>query len=43
MNNRGFRKTFENIRNHKNMKIAKSQEKYVKYMMKPNFMMGTYF
>ena len=37
MNNSVFRKTMENIRNHKDMKLVTSQEKYAKYVMKPNF------
>ena len=41
MNNQVFRKTMENIRNHKNMKVMKGQEKYIKYVMKPNFKMST--
>ena len=30
-------KTIENIRNHKDLKLLKSREKYDKYLMKPNF------
>ena len=40
MNNSVFGKTMENIRNHKDMKLATSQEKYAKYVMKPNFKDG---
>ena len=40
MNNSVFRKTMENIRNHKDMKLVTSQEKYAKYVMKPNFKDG---
>lgn len=34
LNGQVFRKTMKNIRNYKNIKIVKTQEKYV---MKPNF------
>ena len=40
MNNSVFRKTMENIRNHKDMKLVTSQEKYAKYVRKPNFKDG---
>ena len=40
MNNCAFEKTIDNIRNHKDMKLVTSQEKYVKYVMKPNFKEG---
>ena len=40
MKNSVFGKTIENIRNHKNMKLMASQEKYPKYVMKPNFKDG---
>lgn len=30
----------ENIKSHKNMKLATSQEKYTKYVMKPDFTDG---
>ena len=33
----------ENIRNHKDMKLVTSQEKYAKYVMKPNFKDGHLF
>ena len=37
MNNSVFGKTMENIRNHKDMKLMTSKQKYQKYIMKPNF------
>ena len=37
MNNSVFGKTMENIRNHRDMKLATNEEKYKKYVMKPNF------
>ena len=37
MNNSVFGKTMENIRNHKDMKLATNEQKYLKYAMKPNF------
>ena len=40
MKNSIFGKTMENIRNHKGMKLATSQEKYTKYVMRPNFKDG---
>ena len=40
MNNSVFRKTMENIRNHKDMKLVTSDKKYLKYVMKPNFKGG---
>ena len=40
MNNSVFGKTMENIRNHKNMKLVKSDKKYLKHVMKPNFKDG---
>ena len=40
MKNSIFGKTMENIRNHKDMKLVTSQEKYAKYVMKPNFKDG---
>ena len=36
MKNRVFGKTMENIRNHKDMKLVTSEQKYLKYVMKPN-------
>ena len=35
-----FGKTMENIRNHKDMKLATSDRKFQKYVMKPNFKDG---
>ena len=35
-----FGKTMENIRNHKNMKLVASEQKYQKYVMKPSFKNG---
>ena len=43
MNNSVFGKTMENIRNHKDMKLATSDKKYLKYVMKPNFKDGHLF
>ena len=40
MNSSILGKTMNNIRKHKNMKLVKSQEKYVKYVMNPNFKDG---
>ena len=40
MSNSVFGKTMENIRDHKDMKLVTSREKYVKYVMKPNFKDG---
>ena len=37
MNSSVFGKTMKNIRNNKDMKLVTSQEKYAKYVMKPNF------
>ena len=37
MNNSVFGKTMENIRNHKDMKLVRSNKRYLKYVMKPNF------
>ena len=37
MNNAVFGKTMENIRNHRDMKLATIEQKYKKYVMKPNF------
>ena len=43
MNNSVFGKTMENIRNHRDMKLATSEQKYEKYVMKPNFKGGERF
>ena len=40
MNNSVFGKTMENIRNFKDMKLVTSEQKYQKYVMKPNFKDG---
>lgn len=36
-NNSVFGKTMENIRSHRDMKLVTSEQKYKKYVMKPNF------
>ena len=43
VNNSVFRKTMENIRDHKDMKLVASDKKYLKYVMKPNFKNGHRF
>ena len=43
MNNSGFGKTMENIRNHKDMKLVTSKQKFEKYVMKSNFENGRLF
>ena len=40
MNNSVFGKTMKNIRNHKDMKLVTSEQKYQIYVMKPNFKNG---
>ena len=40
MNNSVFGKTLENIRNHKDMKLVTSEQKYQKHVKKPNFKDG---
>ena len=40
MNNSISGKTTENIRNHKDMKLVTNEQKYQKYVMKPNFKDG---
>ena len=37
LNNSVFGKTMENIRNHRDMKLVTNEQKYKKYLMKPNF------
>ena len=43
MNNAVFRKTMENIRKHRNIKLVANREAYLKAVMKPNFKSGTLF
>ena len=43
MNNSVFGKTMENIREHRNIKLVTTEEKYLKMVMKPNFKSGTLF
>ena len=40
MNNSIFGKTMKNIRNHKDMKLVTSKQKYQAYVMKPNLKDG---
>ena len=40
VNNSVFRKTMENIRIHKDMKLVTNEQKYLEYVMKPNFKDG---
>ena len=43
MNNSVFGKTMENIRKHRNIKLAMTEEKYLHMVMKPNFKSGVLF
>ena len=43
MNNAVFGKMMENIRKHRNIKLAMSRESYLKTVMKPNFKSGVFF
>ena len=43
MNNAVFRKTMENIRKHRNIKLATNRESYLKTVIKPNFKSGVLF
>ena len=43
MDNSVFRKTMENIRKHRNIKLVTNQEAYLKLVMKPNFKSGVRF
>ena len=43
MNNLAFRKTMENIRKHKNIKLITNREAYLKAVRKPNFKSGVLF
>ena len=43
MNNMVFRKTMENIRKHRNIKLVTNREAYLKAVMKPNFKSGVRF
>ena len=43
MNNSVFGKMMENIRNHKNLKLVTTEEKYLRTVMKPNFKSGVLF
>ena len=40
MNNSVFRKTMENIRKHRDIKLVNNKEDYLKQVMKPNFKVG---
>ena len=41
MNNSVFRKTMENMRKHRNIRLVNNKEEYLKTVMKPNFKAGT--
>ena len=43
MNNLVFRKTMENIRKHRNIKLVMTEEKYLHTVRKPNFKSGVLF
>ena len=43
MNNSVFRKTMENIRKYRNIKLVTTEEKYLHMVMKPNFKSGVLF
>ena len=43
MNNSVFGKTMENIRNHKDIRLATNEKTYLKLVMKPNFKSGLRF
>ena len=43
MNNSVFRKTMENIRKHRNIKLVTNKDKYLRTVMKPNFKSGVLF
>ena len=43
MNNSVFGKTMENIRKHRNIKLVTTEDKYLRTVMKPNFISGVLF
>ena len=43
MSNSAFRKTMENIRKHRNVKLVTNRQAYLKLVMKPNFKSGVRF
>ena len=43
INNSVFRKTMENIRKHRNIKLITNKDKYLRTIMKPNFKSGILF